>query len=99
MKIEELLSKQSYLKQRLSKYWKSLSFEDALNLDSSGVMLRGSGMQTCPYSKAFPHEIHNKLVSVYPKRVNGDCYDRFLVSNREMRQSTSYNLSMLRKNT
>ena len=31
MKIEELLSKQSYLKQRLSKYRKSLPFEDALN--------------------------------------------------------------------
>ena len=53
MKIEELLSKQSYLKQRLSKYWKSFSFEDALNLDSSGVMLRGSGMQTCPIFESF----------------------------------------------
>ncbi len=32
MKIEELLSNQSHLRQRLNKYRKSFSFEDALNL-------------------------------------------------------------------
>ena len=55
------------MKQRLSKYRKSFSFEDALNLDSTGVMLRGSEMQPCPYSKAFPHEIYNKIVLYIPR--------------------------------
>jgi len=52
-----------------------------------------------PYKKAFPYEIYNKLASAYTKRKTGDCYDRFLVADREMRQSITDYPSMYREST
>lgn len=82
MKIEELLSKQSYLKQRLSKYRKSLPFEDALNFGFKWCYVKRSrDVVMPPYKKAFPYEIYDKLSFVYTTSKNGDCYDRFLVAD------------------
>lgn len=49
-------------------------------------MCRGSGLKW-DLRKQYPYEVYDKLDFTVPVGVNGDCYDRFLVRVREMRES------------
>ena len=63
-----------------------VSKQDALDYSFSGVMLRGSGV---PWDlrKSQPYECYDLLDFKIPVGKNGDCYDRYLCRNEEMRES------------
>jgi len=63
-----------------------LSSEDALNFGCSGVMLRGSGIKW-DLRKAQPYDAYHLVDFDVPIGRNGDCYDRYLIRMREMRES------------
>lgn len=52
---------------------------DALNWGFSGVMLRGSGIKW-DLRKTQPYEVYDQLEFDVPVGINGDCYDRSVVS-------------------
>jgi NADH-quinone oxidoreductase subunit D len=60
--------------------------ERALNLGFTGPMIRGSGI-AWDLRKKQPYEVYEKMDFDIPVGVNGDCYDRYLVRDEEMRQS------------
>jgi len=63
-----------------------LSAEDALNFGASGVMLRGSGIKW-DLRKTQPYDAYHLVDFDVPIGRNGDCYDRYLIRMREMRES------------
>jgi len=60
----------------------------------SGVMLRGSGV-LWDLRRTQPYEIYNKLDFNIPVGTNGDCYDRYLIRVKEMRESLKIILQCL----
>ena len=65
-----------------------LSSADAIALGCSGAVLRGSGVKW-DLRKNLPDSIYNRLEFDIPVgKENGDCFDRWLVRQEEMRQSS-----------
>lgn len=85
--IEELLSENRIWKQRLVDVG-VVSYKDALDFGFSGVMLRGSGIMW-DLREAEPYEVYDKLKFNVPTSSKGDCYARYLLRMREMRESLS----------
>ncbi|MDO4723538.1 MAG: NADH-quinone oxidoreductase subunit D [Comamonadaceae bacterium] len=63
-----------------------VSAEDALNLGMTGPMLRGSGV-AWDLRKMQPYDVYDRVDFDVPVGVTGDCYDRYLVRMREMREA------------
>ena len=63
-----------------------VTLEDCWNYGFSGVMVRGSGV---PWDlrKAQPYECYEEMDFDVPVGKNGDCYDRVIIRQEEMRQS------------
>ena len=85
--IEELLSENRIWKQRLVDVG-IVSYKDALDFGFSGVMLRGSGIMW-DLREAEPYEVYDQLKFNVPTSSKGDCYSRYLLRMREMRESLS----------
>jgi NADH-quinone oxidoreductase subunit D len=65
-----------------------ISKEDAISFGCSGPTARGSGVQ-CDIRKIYPYEIYSRLQFEEIIENGGDCYSRYLVRMKEMRQSLS----------
>lgn len=63
-----------------------LSKQDALGLNLTGPILRGSGIEY-DVRRAFPYSGYEKYDFEIPVGSVGDCYDRYLVRIEELRQS------------
>ena len=63
-----------------------ISPERALQLGFTGPMLRGSGVEW-DLRKKQPYEVYDRMDFDVPVGTNGDCYDRYLVRVRELRES------------
>jgi NADH:ubiquinone oxidoreductase subunit D len=63
-----------------------VSYKDALDFGFSGVMLRGSGVMW-DLREAEPYEVYDQLKFNVPTSSKGDCYARYLLRMREMRES------------
>ena len=63
-----------------------VSEQEALDWGFSGVMVRGSGM-AWDLRRAQPYECYDEFEFDIPVGKNGDCYDRYLCSMQEMRES------------
>jgi len=85
--IEELLSENRIWKQRLVDVG-VVSYKDALDFGFSGVMLRGSGIMW-DLRESEPYEVYDQLKFNVPTSSKGDCYARYLLRMREMRESLS----------
>jgi NADH dehydrogenase (ubiquinone) Fe-S protein 2 len=83
--VEELLTDNRIWKERLVDVG-IVTAEEAQNFGFTGVMLRGSGV---PWDlrKSQPYDIYSELDFEIPVGTNGDCYDRYLIRVREMRES------------
>jgi len=64
-----------------------LSREDALSLNVTGPVLRGSGVEH-DLRRAEPYSGYENYDFEVPVGTTGDCFDRYLVRLEEMRQST-----------
>ena len=70
------------MKQRLSKYRKSLPFEDALNLGFKWSYAKRLRDVVMPHIRKLSlMKFMTRLILYIPTSKNGDCYDRFLVAN------------------
>lgn len=85
--IEELLSENRIWKQRLVDVG-VISYLDAINLGFSGVMLRGSGI-FWDLRESQPYDSYELFKFNIPTSTRGDCYARYLIRVREMRESLS----------
>jgi NADH-quinone oxidoreductase subunit D len=65
-----------------------LSAADAISYGCTGPTARGSGVR-CDIRKLAPYEIYEQLQFEEPLETGGDCFARYLVRMREMRQSLS----------
>mgnify|MGYP001597296407 CR=1 FL=1 len=65
-----------------------ISKEDAISYGMSGPSARGSGVQ-CDIRKLYPYEVYDKLQFEEIIETGGDCFARYLVRMKEMRQSLS----------
>lgn len=65
-----------------------LSKEDAISYGVSGPAARGSGV-SCDIRKLYPYEIYGSLNFEEILETGGDCFARYLVRFKEMRQSLS----------
>lgn len=83
--IENMLTDNRIWKQRLVNIG-ILSYDDALTMGFSGVMLRGSGI-LWDLRKNYSYDFYNKVSFDIPIGSNGDCYDRYLIRMSEMRES------------
>lgn len=83
--IEELLTNNRIWKQRLVDIG-VLSYKDALDWGFSGVLLRSTGINW-DLRIDEPYEVYNKLNFNSYIGSNGDCYDRYLIRIKEMRES------------
>lgn len=91
--IEDLLTENRIWKNRLVDVG-IVSTNDALSFGFSGVMLRGSGVKwDLRYN--LPYECYDQLSFNIPTSVKGDCYARYLLRVREMRESLSILLQCL----
>jgi NADH-quinone oxidoreductase subunit D len=63
-----------------------ISREDALDLGWTGPSLRACGV-SYDIRKAHPYLVYDRFDFDVPVGTNGDCYDRFMVRQEEMRQS------------
>jgi len=93
--IEDLLSENRIWKNRLVDVG-VVSSADALNFGFSGVMLRGSGI-SWDLRHNLPYECYNDLNFNIPTSNKGDCYARYLLRVREMRESLSILIQCLNK--
>lgn len=85
--IEELLSENRIWKQRLVGVG-IVNFLDALEFGFSGVMLRASG-GFWDLREAQPYDGYNLIKFNVPTSTAGDCFARYLIRVREMRESLS----------
>ncbi len=65
-----------------------LSKEDAISYGCTGPTARASSV-SCDIRKLYPYEVYNQLQFDEVIETGGDCYSRYLVRMREMRQSLS----------
>lgn len=65
-----------------------ISKENAISYGCSGPIARGSGVQ-CDIRKWYPYEIYDKLIFDEVLEKEGDCFARYMVRMKEMRQSLS----------
>jgi NADH-quinone oxidoreductase subunit D/NADH-quinone oxidoreductase subunit C/D len=65
-----------------------ISTEDAISYGCTGPTARGSGVH-CDIRKLAPYEIYDQLAFEEILETGGDCYARYLVRMKEMRQSLS----------
>jgi len=91
--IEDLLSENRIWKNRLVDVG-VVSFDEALSFGFSGVMLRGSGI-CWDLRVNNTYECYDKLKFNIPTSNRGDCYARYLIRMREMRESLSIILQAL----
>src|SRR5205085_6404606 len=66
----------------------NLSKEDAISFGCTGPVARGSGV-SCDIRKLYPYEIYDQLKFDEIIETGGDCFARYLVRLKEMRQSLS----------
>jgi NADH dehydrogenase (ubiquinone) Fe-S protein 2 len=85
--IDEMLTSNRIWKERLVDIG-VFSFKQVLDWGFSGVMLRGSGFNW-DLRKSQPYETYSTLEFKSCSTNNGDCYDRFLIRVKEMRQSAA----------
>lgn len=85
--IEELLSENRIWKQRLVDVG-VVNYLDAINLGFSGVMLRGSGI-CWDLRETQPYDSYELFKFNIPTSTRGDCFARYLIRIREMRESLS----------
>jgi NADH dehydrogenase (ubiquinone) Fe-S protein 2 len=85
IEIEEMLNENRIWKQRLVDIG-VISAKDSMDWGFSGVMLRGSGINW-DLRKSQPYEIYSRLEFNIPVGSVGDCFDRYLIRIREMKQS------------
>lgn len=64
----------------------TLSKEDAISYGCSGPVGRASGIQ-CDIRKLYPYEVYNKVDFEEIIETGGDCFARYLVRIKELRQS------------
>ncbi len=83
--IGDMLSENNIWKQRLVDIG-IVNYNEAYDWSFSGVMLRGSGIYW-DLRKSQPYEIYDKLEFDIPTGDKGDCYDRYVIRMKEMRQS------------
>merc|ERR1712093_235891 len=83
--MEEFLTNNRIWKQRLINIG-IVSAKDAIDWGFTGVMLRGSGV-SWDLRKSQPYEMYSSIDFDIPVGVNGDCYDRYLIRIKEMRES------------
>ena len=65
-----------------------ISKEDAISYGCTGPTARGSGVN-CDIRKLYPYEVYSKLQFDEIIETTGDCFARYLVRMKEMRQSLS----------
>ncbi|MBS1620138.1 MAG: NADH-quinone oxidoreductase subunit D [Bacteroidetes bacterium] len=65
-----------------------ISKEDAISYGMSGPSARGSGVQ-CDIRKLYPYEVYDKLQFKEIIESGGDCFARYMVRMKEMKQSMS----------
>jgi NADH-quinone oxidoreductase subunit D len=65
-----------------------ISREDAISYGCTGPTARGSGIN-CDIRKLYPYEVYSRVQFDEVLETGGDCYARYLVRMREMRQSLS----------
>jgi NADH dehydrogenase (ubiquinone) Fe-S protein 2 len=82
---EELLTNNRIWQARLKNIG-FISYENVLDFGLSGVLCRGSGINT-DLRKKESYELYNFLAFNIPIGSNGDCFDRYLIRIEEMRQS------------
>lgn len=63
-----------------------VSADEALSSGFSGVLLRGSGINS-DLRRDFPYEVYSKLNFLVPVANSGDCFDRYFRRIEERRQS------------
>ena len=63
-----------------------VDIDRAMNLGLTGPMLRGSGL-AWDMRKSQPYEVYDRMDFDIPVGKTGDCYDRYLVRMKEMRES------------
>jgi NADH-quinone oxidoreductase subunit D len=63
-----------------------LSKEDAISYGCTGPTARGSGV-ACDIRKLYPYEVYDKVEFDEMIETEGDCFARYMVRIREMRQS------------
>ena len=95
--IEEMLTANRIWKERLVDIG-VVSLKKAVDWGFSGVMLRGSGFNW-DLRKTQPYEIYSEILFKSYSTSNGDCYDRFLLRVKEMRQSSNIIQQSLNKIT
>ncbi len=83
--IEGLLTDNRIFKQRNVDIG-VVTLEECLERGFSGVMVRGSG-GAWDLRRAQPYECYSDMEFDIPIGKNGDCYDRYLIRMREMRES------------
>ena len=83
--IEGLLTDNRIFKQRNVDIG-VVSLEECFAWGFSGVMVRGSGA-AWDLRRAQPYECYDEMEFDIPIGKNGDCYDRYLIRMREMRES------------
>jgi len=85
LEMEDMLTENRIWKQRLVDVG-IVSANDSYEWGFSGVMLRGSGTYW-DLRKSQPYEIYDEVNFEIPVGNNGDCYDRYLIRVREMKES------------
>jgi NADH-quinone oxidoreductase subunit D len=83
--IEGLLTDNRIFKQRNVDIG-VVSLDECFQWGFSGVMVRGSGA-AWDLRRAQPYECYDEMEFDIPIGKNGDCYDRYLIRMREMRES------------
>ena len=84
---ESLLTENRIFRQRMVDIG-IVSPEEALDWGFTGPMLRGSGI-AWDLRKSQPYDVYDRMEFEIPIGKNGDCFDRYLVRLREMRESIS----------
>ena len=82
---ESLLTENRIFRQRMVDIG-VVSPEEALDWGFTGPMLRGSGI-AWDLRKSQPYDVYDRMEFEIPIGKNGDCFDRYLVRLREMRES------------
>ena len=82
---DELLTDNIIFKNRMQGVG-MLTKEDAISYGCTGPVARASGVQ-CDIRKLVPYEIYKQLQFTEIIETGGDCYARYLVRMKEMRQS------------